>query len=86
MRTLIVWLAALLAVVGSGIQVVQQTHDVRRLHGQLQDAQRMQDAELAKHSRLLIERAALAAYQNVERIAQSELAMRFPLTVERIER
>ena len=85
MRMLSAWLIALLAVIGSGIQVVQQTHDVRRLHGQLQDAQHMQDAELAKHSRLLIERAALAAYQNVERIAQSELAMQFPLTVERIE-
>lgn len=85
MKSPVVWLVALLAVVGSGIQVVQQTHDVRRLHGQLQDAQRMQDAELAKHSRLLIERAALAAYQNVERTAQSELAMQFPRAVERIE-
>ena len=85
MRSLIGWLAALVAVVGSGVQVVQQSHEVRRLHGQLQDAQRTQDAELAKHSRLLLERAALAAYQNVERTAQSELQMQFPLTVERVD-
>ncbi len=84
MKSLLCWLVALTLAVVSGVQVVRQTQEVRRLHSQLQDDQRAHDAELAIHSRLLIERSALAAYQNVERIAQTELAMRFPLTVERL--
>lgn len=84
MKSLLCWMATLIFAVVSGLQVVQQTQEVRFLNAQLQNAQRAHDAELASHSRLLIERAALAAYQNVERIAQSELAMRFPDTVERL--
>jgi cell division protein FtsL len=50
----------------------------------LEAAQRSQDEALAVQSRLLIERSALAAYQNVERTAQVKLDMQFPTTVERV--
>jgi cell division protein FtsL len=81
------WFAVvlLLVVVGSGVQVALQTHEVRRLHADLQAAQRAQDELLAEYSRLLLERSALAAFQNVERLAEARLAMQFPDTVERLE-
>jgi len=79
-------LILLVAAVASGIQVTRQTHEVRRLYADLQAAQRVQDELLADYSRLLLERSTLAAYQNVERLAQAQLAMQFPDTVERIER
>ena len=80
------WLLALLVLVGSGIQVVFSTHKARQLHIALQIAQADQDGQLANHSRLLLERSALAAFQNVERLAEDELGMRFPMEVERINR
>jgi cell division protein FtsL len=84
-RQLLAFAVLLVAVVGSGIQVALVSHEVRRLHGELEAAQRAQDEHLAEHSRLLLERSALAAYQNVERLAEEELAMGFPDTVERID-
>jgi len=84
-RRSLLFLALLLALVGSGIQVALVSHDVRQLHGELQAAQHVQDEQLSEYSRLLLERSALSAYQNVERLAQSELGMQFPDAVERIE-
>ena len=78
------FLLLLAAVVGSGIQVTRISHEVRRLHGDLEAAQKAQDELLAEYSRLLIERSALSAYQNVERLAETELAMQFPDAVERL--
>ncbi|MCB1683609.1 MAG: cell division protein FtsL [Pseudomonadales bacterium] len=86
MRVFLQWLLALALLMASGIQVARSTHEVRSLHAQLQKAQRTQDDGLAEHSRLLLERAALSAYQNVERLAETELHMQFPHNVERIER
>lgn len=81
------WLALLLvAVVASGIQVALVSHEVRTRHGELEAAQRAQDEHLAEHSRLLLERSALSAYQNVERLAETELGMVFPQGVERLPR
>lgn len=77
--------ALVVAVVASGIQVALVSHEVRRLHGELEAAQKAQDEHLAEYSRLLLERSALSAYQNVERLAERELAMQFPDTVEFIE-
>lgn len=85
LRRSLVCLLLLLAVVGSGIQVTVVSHDVRQLHGELEAAQKDQDEHLSEYSRLLLERSALSAYQNVERLAETELAMQFPETVERIE-
>ena len=78
------WLALLVAVVASGIQVAYSANETRDLHEALEAAQTSHDEAMAAQSRLLIERATLAAYQNVERTAQLELNMRFPQTVERV--
>jgi cell division protein FtsL len=87
MRGAQVWLLliVLALAVASGIQVAQQTHEVRRLHAEIQAMQRTQDELFAEYSRLLLERSTLAAYQNIERVAEAELAMQFPDTVERLE-
>ena len=69
----------------SGVQVALQSHEVRELHSEVQSQHRAQDDLLAEYSRLLLERSTLAAYQNVERLAETELAMGFPETVERLE-
>ncbi len=84
-RAVIVFVVLLLAVVGSGIQVALVSHDVRQLHGELEAAQEDQDRHLAEYSRLLLERSALSAYQNVERLAETELGMQFPDQVEHLE-
>ncbi len=75
----------LLAVVASGVQVAYSSQAVRFLHGELQVAQQQQNEELAKHSRLLLERSVETAYANVERVAQIQLDMVFPERVEQIE-
>jgi cell division protein FtsL len=75
----------LLAVVASGVQVAYSSQKVRFLHAELQAAQRQQDAELAEHSRLLLERSMETSYANVERVAQSQLGMVFPETAEQVE-
>ena len=80
-----IWVLLLLAVVLSGVQVASTSQEVRRLHVVREEAQRRQDEHLAEYSRLLIERGALSAYRNVERVARDELAMSFPEDVERIE-
>jgi len=85
-RTFALWLVTLLAVVASGIQVAYSAQESRQLHIALETAQQAHDEAVAAQSRLLIERAALAAYQNVERTAQDELNMRFPATIERVNR
>jgi cell division protein FtsL len=79
----LVWLLTLLLAVASGIQVALSA---RRLHAALEAAQQSQDEALAMQSRLLIERAALAAYQNVEQTAQGTLKMQFPQAVTRVTR
>lgn len=81
----IVFTLLLAAVVASGIQVALVSHEVRQLHGELEAAQKAQDEHLAEYSRLLLERSALSAYQNVEHLAETELGMQFPDTVERLD-
>ena len=74
----------LAAVVASGIQVVFTAHQLREVHGMLEATREWQDLLLAEHSRLLLERGALAAYHHVEKVAGAELNMQFPNEVERI--
>ena len=83
-RDLLLLVGLLVLVMGSGIQVALVSHDVRRLHGELQAAQKIQDEHLSAYSRLLLERGALSSYQNIERLAEVELAMYFPQEVERV--
>jgi cell division protein FtsL len=79
------WLLCLTLVVISGIQVAFSTHDVRRMHIALQAVQTRQDEALAEYSRLQLELATAAAYQNVERTAEEKLDMAFPTEVQRVE-
>ena len=83
-RRLAVTVALLAVAVASGLQVVMVSHQLREIHGMLEETRNYQDLLLAEHSRLLIERGALAAYHHVERVAAVELNMQFPDDVERI--
>jgi len=75
---------ALTFVVISGIQVSIATQDVRERHRSLQALQLDLDRAAEDYSRLQIELAAVAAYQNVERTAEESLGMSFPADVERV--
>jgi cell division protein FtsL len=79
------WLVALLLLLGSGIQVAYSAHEVRRLHVELQTLQAGLDRAVEQYSRLQIEMAAVAAFQNVERTAEQALDMRFPERVQRVK-
>lgn len=83
-RHLLLFAGLLVLVMASGIRVALVSHDVRLLHGELQAAQKIQDEHLSAYSRLLLERGALSSYQNIERLAEVELAMHFPQEVERV--
>ena len=82
------WLAAAAEIcVGiaiTGIWIASMASDVRGRFVALEQNQRAQDALLAQYSRLLIERATLSSYRNVDEVAARQLAMRFPELVERV--
>lgn len=84
-RDFLGWLLALVFLVVSGIQVAFSTDAVRARHKTLQSLQGRLDAAAEEYSRLQIELAAVAAYQNVERTAQDKLGMSFPEEVQRVE-
>ena len=84
-RPFLIWLLALTLVVASGVQVAFSTHEVRQLHMALQVLQRERDKAVEEYSRLQLELAAVAAYQNIERTAEEELDMRFPSEVTRVD-
>lgn len=83
-RAFMLWLLALVFVVISGIQVAFTSESVRERHRELQSLQAGLDAASEEYSRLQIELAAVAAYQNVERTAEESLDMSFPTEVERV--
>ena len=73
------WFLVFLALnVMSALFLVFSTHELRQIHQSLDEAQRNETAELARHSRLLLEKSALAGLNEVESIALSELGMEFP--------
>ncbi|HEY6599703.1 MAG TPA: cell division protein FtsL [Pseudomonadales bacterium] len=79
--------AAALTYVGiaiSGVLIASMASDVRARFVALEQNQRAQDDLLAQYSRLLIERATLSSYRNVDEVAARQLAMRFPEIVERV--
>ncbi len=65
-------------VIASGVQVASKTHEVRRLHSQLESMGKEYNALLAENSRLTLERGARASYARVEKEASENLAMHFP--------
>jgi cell division protein FtsL len=84
-RTFTAFLLALVFVVLSGVQVSFATESVRERHRELQALQTELDRAAEEYSRLQIELAAVAAYQNVERTAEDALGMSFPSAVERVK-
>ena len=75
----VLWFLFLLGLnVMSALVLVFSTHELRQIHQSLDEAQRDETAELARHSRLLLEKSTLAGLNEVEFIALHELGMEFP--------
>lgn len=83
---MLVGVLAWLSVAVTGVQSARQSGEMRDLFQRLSTNQQTQDGLLAEYRLLLLERATLAAYQNVERIAAEELDMGFPEEVRQVER
>ena len=72
------FVALLIAIVASGLQVVASAQDMRELYRVMGEVQRERDSLSAEYSRLLLERSAISSMQNIEDAAQNELDMEFP--------
>ena len=78
------WFLFLLGLnVASALALVFATHELGEIHQSLDLAQRDETVELARHSRLLLEKSTLAGLNEVESIALSELGMEFPKNLEK---
>ena len=78
------WFLFLLGLnVASALALVFSTDELRQIHQSLDLAQRDETVELARHSRLLLEKSTLAGLNEVESIALSELGMEFPNNLEK---
>ena len=81
------WFLFLLGLnVASALASVFSTHEMRQIHQSLDLAQRDETVEMARHSRLLLEKSTLAGLNEVESIALSELGMEFPNNSEKASR
>ena len=70
---------AVYALIGlTGIGVALKAAEMRALVTHLEDVRGTRDGHLEEYKYLLLERATLKSYQDVERIAVVELDMRFP--------
>lgn len=78
--------AAYLGAAVIGVQTARQAHEWRALFRDLAASQSAEDDHLREYRLLLLERATLAGYQNVERLAQEQLGMRFPEQVVKVRR
>ncbi len=67
-----------LAVGVTGLFVSLSSQQMRNLFTTLQHNQTENDQLLGEYSRLLLERGAFSSYQNVGRVAERELSMKFP--------
>ena len=76
------WLGLTVAVYAlacvTGIAVALKAAEMRELFTHLEDVRRTRDGHLEEYKYLLLERATLKSYQDVERIAVAELDMRYP--------
>ncbi len=68
----------------TGLYVAAGSQEMRALFQQMSDNQKYRDSLLAEHSRLLLERATHSTYQNIDRIAETQLHMKFPEQAERL--
>ena len=71
-------IAGFVAATVAGLQTAQQSAERRELFQRLSASQDREDEHLREYRLLLLERATLAGYQNVEVIAKDQLGMRFP--------
>ena len=85
-RGLLLGVVLLAVCVVLGAQSATQSQRMRTLYSQLQQDALAKDSLLAQQSRLLIERGALKSYNNVDRLAEDELNMRFPESITRVTR
>jgi cell division protein FtsL len=79
-----IWVVLAALITASALLVVDSTHRVRTLHGEMQSAIEAHDEQMKEQSRLLLERSARAALPAVEQVATEELGMKFPLTTMRV--
>jgi cell division protein FtsL len=68
----------LLAVVGSGIAVVEARHQHRQLFIELSGLERERDELGIEFGRLQLEQATWAETHRIERIAREQLGMKYP--------
>jgi len=83
-RWLIAGVGVYVALAVTGLLIAWSSQSVRRLHVEIEANQRAQDAMLAEYSRLLIERSMVGSFQNVDQVAERQLSMTFPESVERV--
>ena len=76
------WLAlglfAYACVAVTGIEIAGNAAEMRELFIRLEAVRDIRDGHLEEYRYLLLERATLESYQDVDRVAAQELAMRFP--------
>ncbi|MBV1906738.1 MAG: cell division protein FtsL [Pseudomonadales bacterium] len=76
--------ALYLGIAVTGLYVSAGSQEMRGLFQQLTDIQLQQDNLLAEHSRLLLERSTHSTYQNIDQIAEVQLDMKFPESIQRV--
>ena len=77
-RYLLIVSALYLGIAVTGLYVAAGSQDMRALFQEMSDNQKYRDSLLAEHSRLLLERGTHSTYQNVDRVAEEQLNMKFP--------
>ena len=77
-RILLFASAVYLGIAVTGLYVAAGSQDMRVLFQQMSDNQKTRDSLLAEHSRLLLERGTHSTYQNIDRVAEVQLNMKFP--------
>jgi cell division protein FtsL len=84
-RWLVVGVGVYVGLAVTGLLIAWSSQSVRRLHVEIEAKARAQDAMLAEYSRLLIERSMVGSFQNVDQVAERQLSMTFPESVERVK-
>ena len=70
----------------SALFLVFSVHELRQMHTELDETQRNETRELARNSRLLLEKSTLAGLSEIELIARRDLDMYYPNHGEEVNR
>lgn len=81
MRPLLTMVVLLALVVASALAVVQKTHESRLMFREMERLTKEWDEARAEETRLKLEQASQSDASAIERIAQEELGMRAPETI-----